>query len=180
MERAPGRSRPIPARRPSAAPGPEGAPLIRARGVSRHYGGGGRRWLSGGAGVAAVEDVSLEIERGEAVGLVGRSGSGKSTLARILTGGEAPDEGEIRWEGRALSSMDRAQRGAFRSSAQLLHQDPFASLNPRMSVGRAIAEPLRVHGIATGEAARRRAAELLRRVRLGPEFLERRPGELSG
>lgn len=164
---------------PAGGTGGSGAPLLEARGLARRY--RRRRWLRGGGEpVEAVEGVSLTLRRGEAVGLVGASGAGKSTLARLVTGAEEPDRGELLWQGRPVASMGRDERGSYRRSAQLLHQDPYASLNPRMSVGRALREPLEVHGLASGAAARRRAEELLARVDLDPSFLERRPAELSG
>ena len=169
--------------RPGGAAGtdgaPDGTPLVEARGLVRRY--RRRRWLgSGGEPVAAVEGVSLSLRRGEAVGLVGASGAGKSTLARLVTGAEDPDRGELLWRGRAVSNMGREDRGGYRRSAQLLHQDPYASLNPRMTVGRALREPLEVHGLTSGTGARSRVEELLERVDLDPDFLDRRPHELSG
>lgn len=179
---APGRTGPAGAERrpgPAGGTGGSGAPLLEARGLARRY--RRQRWLrSDGEPVEAVEGVSLTLRRGEAVGLVGASGAGKSTLARLVTGAEEPDRGELLWQGRPVASMGRDERGSYRRSAQLLHQDPYASLNPRMSVGRALREPLEVHGLASGAAARRRAEELLARVDLDPSFLERRPAELSG
>ncbi len=165
--------------RGDAGDGSPGTPLLEARGLARRY--RRRGWLgSGGEAVEAVGSVSLTLRRGEAVGLVGASGAGKSTLARLLTGAEQPDRGELLWRGRSVASMEREERGSYRRSAQLLQQDPFASLNPRMRVGRALREPLEVHGLASGAAARERVEELLARVELDPEFLDRRPAELSG
>lgn len=168
--------------RPGPAGGTGGSetPLLEARGLARRYRDGGWLRRGGGGPVEAVEGVSLTLRSGEAVGLVGASGAGKSTLARLVTGAEEPDRGELMWRGRPVASMARDERGSYRRSAQLLHQDPFASLNPRMTVGRALREPLEVHGLASGAAARRRVEELLSRVDLDPSFLERRPAELSG
>jgi len=155
------------------------SPLLEAKGLCRRYRRGGWTW-GRGERVVAVDGVSLTLGHGEAVGLVGASGAGKTTLARMITGAREPDEGELLWRGRAVSSMGRRERGEYRRSAQLIHQDPFSSLNPRMSVSRALREPLEVHGLASGERARRRAEELLARVDLGPDALDTRPRQLSG
>ncbi len=165
--------------RPESAvrPGPS---LLEARSLVRRYRRGRSPLRTAGGDVAAVEDFSLSLGQGEAVGLVGPSGAGKSTVARMITGAEDPDDGEILWRGRRVDEMDRRERGRYRRAAQLLQQDPFASLNPRMSVGDALREPLEVHGLAAGDGARSRCAELLRRVDLDPELLERRPRQLSG
>lgn len=155
------------------------SPLIEARGLRRRYRDGGRIW-GRGESVVAVDGVSLALRDGEAVGLVGASGAGKTTVARMLTGAQEPDEGELAWRGRRVATMGRRERGAYRRAAQLIHQDPFSSLNPRMTVGRALREPLEVHGVASGEGARCRVEELLARVDLDPAAVDRRPRELSG
>lgn len=128
----------------------------------------------------AVDDVTLEIVSGETVGLVGESGSGKSTLGRLLVGLEAPDSGAVLYEGRRLDGMSRAELVSFRRGVQVVFQDPYASLNPRLTVSAMLEEVLAVHRIATGTAATARVAALLERVGLDPEVARRYPHEFSG
>jgi ABC-type glutathione transport system ATPase component len=127
-----------------------------------------------------VEDVSLRILRGETLALVGESGCGKSTTARLLLGLERPTSGTVRYRGRDLGSMSRIELLEFRRRVQLVFQDPFGSLNPRMTVGGMLGEVLSVHALAAGEERGRRITELLGLVGLGPEAAERYPHEFSG
>ncbi|MCG8469615.1 MAG: ABC transporter ATP-binding protein [Gemmatimonadetes bacterium] len=149
---------------------------LEARGVSRRY--RGRRRRSGS--IAAVEDVSLEIAPAETVGLVGESGSGKSTLSRLLLGLDRPTAGEILFEGRSLTRLGRDGERRFRRSVQIVFQDPYGSLNPRLTIGAALREVLAVHGLADGSRRTARVAELLERVGLDPAMERRYPHELSG
>jgi peptide/nickel transport system ATP-binding protein len=131
--------------------------------------------------VRAVDGVSLRIAEGETVGLVGESGCGKSTFGRVALGLLEPTAGAIRYRGEDISEYDRSELKEFRSQAQMIFQDPFASLNPRYTVRRTLTEPMAVHNIGASKADRReRSAELLTRVRLGTEYLDRYPHELSG
>jgi peptide/nickel transport system ATP-binding protein len=152
--------------------------VVTVRGVSKTY--RSRRWFSTTETVA-LDGVDLEVRRGEIVGLVGVSGSGKSTLARTLFGLVRPDAGSIEVSGQQLiGSSRRRLRGARRRLA-LIHQDPYASLHPAMSIADLVAEPLAIAGVDRA-TRRRRAAEALRVVGLGDddEFLRRRAGQLSG
>jgi ABC-type glutathione transport system ATPase component len=130
--------------------------------------------------VRAVEDVSLDIHAGETLGLVGESGSGKSTLGRLALRLIEPTSGSIRFEGRDLLAADRGQLRALRRDMQIIFQDPFASLDPRMRVEDVIAEPLVIHEKLSTAARRLRVVELLRAVGLDESALRRFPHEFSG
>ena len=155
-----------------------GGVLLEAEGLSRHYASSGL-W-GAERKTAAVQDVSLRILRGETLALVGESGCGKSTTARLLLGLEPPTSGTVRYRGRDLGSMSRTDLLEFRRRVQLVFQDPFGSLNPRMTVGGMLGEVLSVHALAAGEERARRITELLGLVGLGPEAAERYPHEFSG
>jgi oligopeptide transport system ATP-binding protein len=129
--------------------------------------------------VKAVDDVSLAIRPGETVGLIGESGSGKSTLARLLVNLVRPNAGTVRFDGQDLATLDHAGRRAYRRDAQMIFQDPVASLSPRMTIGRALAEPLTIHGIAKAQAWPG-VIELLRRVGLSEAILDKYPHQVSG
>ena len=128
----------------------------------------------------AVDGVSFGIEPGESVGLVGESGSGKSTIGRALLGLEKLTAGRVCFEGRDLAKLNGAEMEAFRRRAQMIFQDPLGSLNPRMTVGAAIEEVLRVHRIVPRGERKARVAELLEQVGLEPEYMGRYPHEFSG
>ena len=130
--------------------------------------------------VRAVDGVSFDIEEGETLGLVGESGSGKSTAARTLLQLEPPTSGSVRFDGEDLTRLRPAELRNARRHMQMIFQDPYASLNPRMSVGRAVAEPLHVHGIGSRLERQARVAELLELVGLGASAADRFPHEFSG
>ncbi|MBR0657704.1 ABC transporter ATP-binding protein [Neoroseomonas oryzicola] len=130
--------------------------------------------------VRAVEDVSFTIAPGEAFGLVGESGCGKSTAARALLRLIEPDAGQVTYRGQDVRSARGSALKALRRKMQIVFQDPYSSLDPRQTIGSALMEPMRVHGIATGRDARDRAAALLEEVGLPPGALDRLPHEFSG
>jgi peptide/nickel transport system ATP-binding protein len=130
--------------------------------------------------VRAVNDVTLDIKRGETLGLVGESGCGKSTLGRLVLRLDEPTGGAIRFEGIDLAGLNRGDMIAVRKKMQVIFQDPYSSLNPRMTVGQIVAEPMRVHGILPKPQIEPRVAELLQLVGLFPYMALRYPHELSG
>ena len=132
------------------------------------------------ARVHAVEDVSFFIRTGETLALVGESGCGKSTTGRSILRLVEPSGGRVLFEGQDVRALGSEPLREMRRRMQMIFQDPFASLNPRMSVGAAIAEPIVVHGLAPRKEARDRVADLLRKVGLSPEMADRLPHEFSG
>ncbi len=134
----------------------------------------------GGQAVHAVDGVDLEVRRGEALGLVGESGCGKSTLARLITALLPVTAGSIWFDGQEVSKLRGAALRRVRRKMQMIFQDPFASLDPRMTVGDIIAEPLENYNIGSGRERQQRVQELLRLVGLNPSFTNRYPHEFSG
>jgi peptide/nickel transport system ATP-binding protein len=130
--------------------------------------------------VHAVEDVSFDLKAGETLALVGESGCGKSTTGRSILRLVPPTSGQVMFEGRDVASLPKAELRQMRRRMQMIFQDPYASLNPRHSVGAAIAEPIIIHGLAEKSAAREKAAELMRKVGLSPDMADRLPHEFSG
>jgi peptide/nickel transport system ATP-binding protein len=132
------------------------------------------------ANVHAVEDVSFNIRPGEVVGLVGESGSGKTTAGRAILRLIEPTSGEIIFDGVDVAKLSKTQMREYRKEMQIIFQDPFASLNPRMTVGDIIGEALQIHNLARGKAKEERVADLLTRVGLAPGHMRRYPHEFSG
>jgi ABC-type oligopeptide transport system ATPase subunit len=130
--------------------------------------------------VQAVDDVSFQIEEGETLGLVGESGCGKTTLGRSILRLIEPDEGRVVVNGTDVTALSRRDLRQFRSRMQMIFQDAYASLNPRMRVRESIAEPLKIHRMGDRAAIDRRVRELIEEVGLNEEHLNRRPYELSG
>ena len=153
-------------------------PVLFVRNLEVTY-GRGKSWLRGAVPAPTVKGVSFELKPGQTLGLVGESGSGKSTIGKAVLG-LLPFAGEVVLDGVAIAGLSAREMKPVRRSAQMIFQDPYASLDPRMSIGAAIAEPLVIHGI--GNAAERRAlvARLLERVRLSPDHASRYPHEFSG
>jgi oligopeptide transport system ATP-binding protein len=130
--------------------------------------------------VKAVDDVSFVIHPGETLGLVGESGSGKSTAGYCVLQLLKPTEGSVRFQGRELTTMRREELRLMRREMQIVFQDPYASLNPRMTVGDIVAEPLVVHDVGDRRSRRRSAERLLEVVGFNPDFINRYPHEFSG
>ncbi len=130
--------------------------------------------------VHAVDDVSLVIERGKTLGLVGETGSGKSTLARCVAGLIPVTSGRVTFDGREITKLSRGAMRPLRREVQMIFQDPYSSLNPRRRVGSIIGDPFAIHKTATGSERKRRVQELMERVGLNPEHYNRFPSEFSG
>ncbi|WP_024509208.1 dipeptide ABC transporter ATP-binding protein [Bradyrhizobium sp. ARR65] len=130
--------------------------------------------------VHAVDGVSFSLARGETLGLVGESGCGKSTVARSVLRLVEPTSGQIRIDGTDISGLSKAALRPFRRSMQIVFQDPFASLNPRMTAGDIVGEPLAVHGLATGKEKQERVAKLFQQVGLRPDHMRNYPHQFSG
>jgi len=169
-------------RHAEAAPEPEAArPMLEVRDLVKHFPLRRDAFFGPRKVVHAVDGVDLEIARGETVGLVGESGSGKSTIARLITRIQKPTSGSIRFGDVDLATADRSVLRPLRRRIQMIFQDPYASLNPRMTVGQILAEPLRFHGLTTTEAETRdRVGALLDMVGLSPRAASRYPHEFSG
>jgi oligopeptide/dipeptide ABC transporter ATP-binding protein len=155
------------------------AALLQVDGLVKHF--PVRRGVFGrvSGAVRAVDGVNLEIAAGETLGVVGESGCGKSTLGRLVLRLIEPTAGSVRFDGRELGTLDAVALRAQRRAMQIIFQDPYSSLNPRMTVGQTLAEPLMLHGLHTGRH-RERVAELLQTVGLAPEHAQRYPHEFSG
>ncbi|HEY1362928.1 MAG TPA: dipeptide ABC transporter ATP-binding protein [Xanthobacteraceae bacterium] len=156
------------------------APLLEVQGLSKHFPvvrGVLRRTVGH---VLAVDGVSFSIERGETLGLVGESGCGKSTVARSVLRLIEPTSGSIKLDGTDITLLGRAALRPFRRQMQIIFQDPFSSLDPRMTAGAIVGEPLRVHGLLHGSARRHRIASLFERVGLRPAQMDAYPHQFSG
>ena len=155
--------------------------ILEVRDLVKHFPVGGGLFGGAPSVVKAVDGVSFSIRRGETLGLVGESGCGKTTTGRCILHLEAPTSGRIIFEGRDITALSEALLRPVRRRMQVIFQDPYSSLNPRMTVGQIIAEPLAVHDIvATRRARDARVKELLEHAGLLPKMAARYPHELSG
>jgi len=159
---------------------PWSAPLVEVRGLVKHFPVRAGAWGRRRGSVHAVDGVDLDLARGETLGLVGESGSGKTTTGRCLVRLIEPDAGGIRFDGIDMLALDRGALRAIRKRLQIIFQDPYSSLNPRMSVCSIVGEPLAIHRLVPRARRRERVAELLRLVGLDPAVMDRIPREFSG
>jgi peptide/nickel transport system ATP-binding protein len=159
---------------------PGATPVLEVRNLRKYFGVQSGVFGRRTGAVHAVEDVSFDLHHGETLALVGESGCGKSTTGRAITRLVEPDGGSVRLKGTDFLALDPAALRRQRASIQMVFQDPFASLNPRMKIGNAVAEPLVEHGIGRRGEVRDRVASLLERVGLHPEMMSRYPHEFSG
>jgi ABC-type oligopeptide transport system ATPase subunit len=157
-------------------------PLVQVSNLCKTY--GGRRGLFGRASASslkAVNNVSFDVSPGETLGLVGESGSGKSTTGRVLLQLEEPTGGDIVFKGQNITGLSKRLLQPYRRDMQIIFQDPYASLNPRMTVGEFVGEPLDVHGVCNSKSEKQdKVATLFRKVGLDPAFMKRYPHEFSG
>jgi peptide/nickel transport system ATP-binding protein/oligopeptide transport system ATP-binding protein len=160
----------------------DGQPLVRVRGLVKHFPVSRGIIFQRKVGmVHAVDGVSLEVERGETLGIVGETGCGKSTTAKLITRLLEPTAGEIHFDGRDITRLHGTSLKAMRREMQIVFQDPYSSLNPRKTVGSIIAEPFAVHRLHRKRDERKRAVrELMEKVGLNPEHYSRYPHEFSG
>lgn len=161
--------------------GNSGEPLVRVRNLVKHFPITKGIFFQKQVGaVKAVDDISFDIYPGETLGLVGESGSGKSTTGRTILQLHRATAGSVVIDGQELTTMKGEGLRKMRRQMQMIFQDPYASLNPRMTVGNIVSEPLEVHGLLSGKARRERVRELLDIVGLNPYFVNRYPHEFSG
>ncbi|MCC7272903.1 MAG: ATP-binding cassette domain-containing protein [Alphaproteobacteria bacterium] len=153
--------------------------LLAIEGLAVHYTVGGRLGM-GKRLLKAVDGIDLAVEPGECLGLVGESGCGKSTLALAIMGLVAPTAGRIRVGGQDIGRDARPDRSVLAKTVQMVFQDPYASLNPRQTVRRTLADPLRLHGVSDKAEVEARVADMLAKVGLRPEHADRYPHEFSG
>ncbi|MFW6054359.1 MAG: ABC transporter ATP-binding protein [Thermodesulfobacteriota bacterium] len=154
--------------------------ILRAEQLSKHYPIKEHGLFRSKAMVRAVEDVSLEVEKGEVFGLVGESGCGKSSLGRVLLRLEEPSAGRVLFQGQDIGGFDRSELKAFRRQAQIIYQDPYSALNPRQRIQDLVREPLDIHELGTGRQRSERVNRLLEKVGLRPDQAYRYPHEFSG
>jgi len=155
-------------------------PLLEVRDLRKHFPIRKGLFTRTVGHVRAVDGVSFDLRAGETLGLVGESGCGKTTTGRCVLRLLEPTSGSVRFDGREVTGMKAGELRGLRRQMQIVFQDPYSSLNPRLTIGSMLAEPLAIHGLARGAAARERVAELLTLVGMSPDHARRYPHEFSG
>lgn len=155
-------------------------PLLEVKGLKKHFPYKQGLFSRQAGSVRAVDGLDFTVNRGETLGIVGESGCGKSTAGQLILQLLEPTEGEIWFEGRNLAALDKEEVRKVRRNLQIIFQDPYSSLNPRMRVEDIVSEPLEVHGLYKGSALKERVVELLRLVGLDEHHMSRHPHEFSG
>jgi oligopeptide/dipeptide ABC transporter ATP-binding protein len=159
----------------SSAARMEKATLLEVRNLVKHFPVEGSDEV-----VQAVDDVSFAVKAGETLGLVGESGCGKSTVGRCLLRLHEPTSGDVLFEGKSIVGIDNSEMQKLRREMQIIFQDPYSSLNPRLSIRSIVSEPLKIHGFGNKAAQAERVADLLQKVGLDPKYADRYPHEFSG
>ncbi|GAB6099252.1 dipeptide ABC transporter ATP-binding protein [Halanaerocella petrolearia] len=154
--------------------------ILKIKGLKKHFPIKGGLFNKQINSVKAVDGLDFEVKRGETLGLVGESGCGKSTTGKVLLNLLSATEGEVVFEGHNIYDLGKREMRSLRREMQMIFQDPYASLNPRMTVGEIIGEPLEIHGLAAGQEKERRVRELLTKVGLQANYANRYPHEFSG
>jgi peptide/nickel transport system ATP-binding protein/oligopeptide transport system ATP-binding protein len=157
-----------------------GAPLLRVEALKKYFPLAEGLLARSRSAVRAVDGVSFEIDRGETLALVGESGCGKSTVGRAILNLVTPTAGKVELAGEDIAGLSRVRMLPYRRHMQVIFQDPYSSLNPRMTAGELVGEPLAVHRVASGSAREERVAALFRRVGLRPDQMKNYPHEFSG
>ena len=163
-----------------AATRPGEGPILEVRGLHRHFVRRSPAFWKQPVSVRAVDGVDITLRRGETVGVVGESGCGKTTTGRMIVGLDQPTSGRIIVNGAELSRLTKGGKREFRRKVQMVFQDPLASLDPKMTVGACVSEPLDIQRVGSRKDRRERVAALLSQVGLAPELAERYPSQLSG
>jgi len=155
-------------------------PLLSTRGLKKYFNLKGSLFSKSRVQVLAVDGINLNVQKGETLGLVGESGCGKTTAAKVIIRVYEPTAGEVIFQGKNIFGLSAVEMRQLRKKIQLVYQDPYSSLNPRMKIGQMIAEPIKVYKLASGHEVKDRVASILKKVGLPSDSMTRYPHEFSG
>jgi len=155
-------------------------PLLSTRGLKKYFNLKGSLFSKSRVQVLAVDGINLNVQKGETLGLVGESGCGKTTAAKVIIRVYEPTAGEVIFQGKNIFGLSAVEMRQLRKKIQLVYQDPYSSLNPRMKIGHMIAEPIKVYKLASGHEVKDRVASILKKVGLPSDSMSRYPHEFSG